>query len=375
MWRRTYLKWVVLFLGWTLIGLFFSIQIYLITSYWKMPYSWKRSIAATLPDTYLWALLTILVIHLARRYRFGRSSWRSAILVHVPASLLIAAFHLVVAVSIIPLFQPIEKPGWWWPTLRFNFADGFHWNVLIYWAIVACNHALHYYRSYREKEIQSSQLETQLAQAQLQALRMQLQPHFLFNALHSISALIPQNPDAADRMIARLGDFLRITLRDGGTPEVTVQKELEFIECYLEIERIRFQDRLRVKLDIDPEVLDALVPNLLCQPLLENAILHGVAPRTEPGNVEIGARRVNGRLQLSIKDDGPGTQAKANRLGLQAEGAGLADTRMRLRQLYAENYLLEWRDNSSGGLEVVLEIPFRKQPQESATPLEASYLA
>jgi signal transduction histidine kinase len=361
--QRTYLKWFVLFMGWTLIGLFFSSQIYLITSYRKMPYSWKRSMAATLPDTYLWALLAILVIHLAQHYRFGRSSWRSALLIHFPASLLIAAFHLFVAVSIIPLFQPIERTGWWWPTLKFNFVDVFHWNVLVYWAIVACNHALHYYRSYREKEIQASQLETQLAQAQLQALRMQLQPHFLFNTLHSISALIPNKPDAADRMIARLGDFLRITLKNSGTPEVTLQKELEFINCYLEIERVRFQDRLQVKVSIDPEALDALIPNLLWQPFLENAILHGVASRTDPGNVEIEARRVDGRLHLSIKDDGPGIQAEANRLRVHPEGADVTDTRARLKQMYQENYSLELRDTSSGGLEVILEIPFKKQPQ------------
>jgi two-component system, LytTR family, sensor kinase len=373
--QRTYLKWFGLFLGWTLIGLFFSSQIYLITSYRKMPYSWKRSLAATLPDTYLWALLAILIIHLSRRYRFGRNSWRSALLIHFPASLLIAAFHLFVAVSIVPFFQPIEKMGWWWPTLKFSFVDVFHWNVLVYWAIVACNHALHYYRSYREKEILASQLETQLAQAQLQALRMQLQPHFLFNALHSISALIPIKPEAADRMIARLGDFLRITLKNSGTPEVTLQKELEFIDCYLEIERIRFQDRLRVKVDIDPEALDALIPNLLWQPLLENAITHGVASRTDPGNVKIEAKRVNGRLRLSIKDDGPGIQANANMLAVHPEGADLADTRARLKQMYQENFSLELRDTFPGGLEVILEIPFKKPPQESVTPPDAPHFA
>ncbi len=194
----------------------------------------------------------------------------------VPTSLLMAGLHLFIAVSIIPVFQQVNDRHWWWATMKWNFVSVFHWNVLIYWTIVACNHALYYYRSYREHEIRTSYLEAQLAQAQLQALKMQLHPHFLFNTLHSVSALIHKDPDAADRMITRLGDFLRTTLENAGTQEITLQKEIEFINCYLEIVQIRFQNRLRVILNIEPAALDALVPNLLWQPILENASVTGL---------------------------------------------------------------------------------------------------
>jgi hypothetical protein len=359
----------MLFLGCTLIGLFYSSQVYLLTSYKKVPYTWKRSIAATLPDTYLWAVLAIIIIWLSTRYRFGRNSWRQALLIHMPASLLMAGLHLLIAVSIIPVFQQVKEHPWWWATMKYNFVSVFHWNVLIYWTIVACNHAIHYYRSYREHEIRTSHLEAQLAQAQLQALKMQLHPHFLFNTLHSVSALIHKNPDAADRMITRLGDFLRTTLENAGTQEITLQKEIEFINCYLEIEQIRFQDRLRVILDIDPEALDALVPNLLWQPVLENAIRHGIAVRSELGCIEIGARKEGGRLRVSIRDNGPGIPGGSKVGGVPNEGIGLANTRARLRQLYGENHSFELRNGTPGGLEVILEIPFKHSVERSvATP-------
>jgi signal transduction histidine kinase len=331
--------------------------------------------AAAMPDPYIWALSAIFIFWLSNHYRFGRNHWRQALLLHVPTSLVIAALNIFIGVSIIPLFQPIPSHSWWWRSMKFNFFNLFHWNVLAYWAIVACNHALHYYRSYREKEIRTSQLETQLAEAQLQALKMQLQPHFLFNTLHSISALIHKDPEAADKMITRLGDFLRITLDNAGTQEVTLQKELEFIRSYLEIERIRFQDRMRVSLNIDPETLDGLVPNLLWQPVLENAIRHGIAARSESGSIEIGARRISGRLQLSIKDNGPGIQIGQNTTGLPNERVGLANTRARLRQLYGEDHSLQLRNATTGGLEVIMEIPFRRQSNLSNVPAGAASTA
>ena len=371
--RRNVAKWTILFLGCTLIGLFYSSQVYLFTSYKKIPYTWQRSIAATLPDTYLWALLAILIIRLSTHYRFGRNSWRQALLIHMPASLLVAGLHLFIAVSMIPVFQQVKEHPWWWAAMKYNFVSVFHWNVLVYWTIVACNHALHYYRSYREHEIRTSHLEAQLAQAQLQALKMQLHPHFLFNTLHSVSALIHNNPDAADRMITRLGDFLRTTLENAGTQEITLHKEIEFINCYLEIEQIRFQDRLRVILNVEPEALDALVPNLLWQPVLENAIRHGIAASSGPGCIEIDAKRAGSRLSVSIKDNGPGIQDGIKVGGGSNGGVGLTNTRARLKQLYGENYSFVLRNGSLGGVEVILEIPFKRSVEPPVvTPIPAN---
>ncbi len=186
---------------------------------------------------------------------------------------------------------------------------------------------------------------------------MQLHPHFLFNTLHSISALVHKDPECADRMIARLGDFLRLTLENSGAQEVSLQKELEFLRCYLEIERVRFQDRLTTHMEIDSRALDTPVPNLILQPIVENALRHGIAPRSTPGRIEISAKRKNGSLRIEVQDNGPGISAISKPNGRLREGLGLANTRARLRQLYGAEHSFELSDAPGGGLLVALEIP------------------
>ncbi|HZB44051.1 MAG TPA: histidine kinase, partial [Pyrinomonadaceae bacterium] len=227
----------------------------------------------------------------------------------------------------------------------------------IYGLVLVFAHASSYYRRYREGELRAVQLQAQLSQAQLQALKMQLHPHFLFNTLHSISALVHKDPEAADRMIARLGDFLRLTLENSGTQEVTLQKELEFLQCYLEIERIRFQDRLTTRMEIDSRSLDSRVPNLILQPIVENALRHGIAPRSTPGRIEISAKRNNGSVRIEVKDNGPGISAISATNGRFREGLGLTNTRARLEQLYGEAHRFELANDPHGGLTVTLEIP------------------
>ncbi|PYS93543.1 MAG: hypothetical protein DMF64_04900 [Acidobacteria bacterium] len=203
-----------------------------------------------------------------------------------------------------------------------------------------------------------SRLEAELAQAQLRALKMQLQPHFLFNTLHSISTLLDEDVEAADEMIARLGDFLRLTLDNSGAQEVTLQKELEFLRSYLEIERVRFQDRLTVLLEIAPDTLAARVPNLILQPLVENAIQHGIMARTGAGRIEIRASRSDGLLRLQVKDNGPGLSGDTHAQAPHKRGLGFALTRERLECLYATRQRLALADAPEGGLEITLEIPF-----------------
>lgn len=189
---------------------------------------------------------------------------------------------------------------------------------------------------------------------------MQLQPHFLFNTLHSVSALIHKDPVSADRMIARLGDFLRLTLENAGTQEVSLQEELEFLKCYLEIERVRFRERLTVQMNIEPQTLNARLPNLILQPIVENAIKHGIAPRTKPGRIEIEARRFNGILHVQITDNGPGLPANGGSGRIVKGGVGLANTEARLQQLYGSDHRLDLANTSKGGLTVILEIPFKR---------------
>ncbi|HET8677491.1 MAG TPA: histidine kinase [Blastocatellia bacterium] len=188
---------------------------------------------------------------------------------------------------------------------------------------------------------------------------MQLHPHFLFNTLNSVSALLDEDVEAADEMLARLGDLLRMTLTNSGAQEVTLQEELEFLRCYLEIERVRFQDRLTIQMDIDPQALDALVPNLILQPIVENAIRHGIASRINPGRIEIRAARAGDALQLQVKDNGPGIQTKSDLAVTSREGVGLSNTRARLKQLYGPRHRFELSDAVGGGLLLTIEIPFQ----------------
>jgi two-component system LytT family sensor kinase len=186
---------------------------------------------------------------------------------------------------------------------------------------------------------------------------MQLHPHFLFNTLHSISALLHRDPETADRMIARLGDFLRLTLDNSGAQEVSLQKELEFLKCYLDIERVRFQDRLTTSLDVEPRALDSRVPNLILQPIVENALRHGLSQRAAPGHLEISAKRDNGSLRIQVKDNGPGLSAITGSKTNKREGLGLSNTKARLEQLYGAAHRFSIENAPGGGLVVTLEIP------------------
>jgi sensor histidine kinase YesM len=235
-----------------------------------------------------------------------------------------------------------------------NFSEG----MGIYLLIALTSYALRYYRQYREGQLKTLQLESQLSLAQLQALKMQLHPHFLFNTLHSISALLNKDADAARKMITRLGDFLRLTLENSGSQEVTLEQEMAFLVCYLEIERIRFQNRLVTRMDIAPETLDAKLPNLILQPIVENAIRHGIAPRSTPGFIEIEAKHQNGSLRIQVRDNGPGLSTHRTSENLFRKGLGLANTKTRLERLYGAVHLLDLTNNPDGGLIVTLEIPF-----------------
>jgi two-component system, LytTR family, sensor kinase len=241
-----------------------------------------------------------------------------------------------------------------WLGFLYLFTKKIHLDLLTYAAIVGTSHAALYYRRYHEREAETHKLEAALARAQLQSLQMQLQPHFLFNALNTLSELIHRDARAADRMVARLGDLLRLTLERGSAHEVTLRQELEFVQKYLEIQQTRFHDRLRVEINARPETLDARVPNMILQPLVENAIKHGLAARASAGRVEISAVRRARALCITVGDDGQGLSD-----GAQREGVGLSNTRQRLAQLYDGQSRFELRNRASGGVEAILMIPFR----------------
>lgn len=347
--------------AWTVLASFLTSQMYLAYSRRQVPIRWERIFLVELTYAYVWAALTPLILWLARRFPIERYKWVRSMLVHLGASLFVGFSTRVL--HDLMLFFAVSDAEWQFSLtkLLMNVYFMTDYGVMLYWLILLISYSFSYQRRYREGEVRATRLEAQLAQAQLQALKMQLHPHFLFNTLHSISALIHKNADAADKMIARLGDFLRLTLENSGAQEVSLQEELEFLKCYLEIERIRFQDRLTVQMEIEPQALGARLPNLILQPIVENAIRHGISPRTSPGRIEIGARRLNGTLQVQVTDNGPGLASDSNTGSIVKAGVGLANTQARLKQLYGDQHRLDLSNASSGGLTVILEIPFQER--------------
>ena len=346
---------------WTLFGLFLGSQMYLAYRRGEMPIGWQRIFALELAYAYVWAALTPLVLFLAHRFPVVRERWLRNLLIHIFASVVIGFGTRVIHDLMFIHFVSDPKRAFSLVKLLLNVYLIFDYGAMIYWLIVLVTYVFDYYRRYRGGEIRATRLEAQLAHAQLQALKMQLQPHFLFNTLHSISALVYKDAEAADKMIARLGDFLRLTLENAGSQEVSLQQELEFLKCYLDIERIRFRDRLTVRFRIEPQALDARLPNMILQPIVENAIKHGIAPRTSQGQIEIEASRLNGLLHVQVTDNGPGLPANGDSGKILKEGVGLANTQARLQQLYGSDHRLDLANTTRGGLSVILEIPFKRE--------------
>ena len=233
------------------------------------------------------------------------------------------------------------------------------WLLMTYSAIIGLSYALDYRRESQARAIKEATLETRLVEARLKTLQAELHPHFLFNTLHAISTLVHTSPDAADRMISRLSDLLRLTFDGTGAPAVSLQEELEFLQKYLEIEQIRFQDRLSVLYDVDSETLDAEVPRLILQPLVENAIKHGVSPRSGRGLIQISSRLRDNALWIEVRDNGVGLDGKG-RSRLRS-GVGLSNTRARLECLYGTAHRLEFSEGSEG-LAVQMQIPLTRLP-------------
>jgi LytS/YehU family sensor histidine kinase len=244
----------------------------------------------------------------------------------------------------------------WWAEVQRNTLQNFDWEMMTYWAIAGLSHAVLYYRESRERALRAAQLETKLIEAQMRTLQQQLQPHFLFNTLHAISALMHRDVEAADRTLIRLSDLLRMTLENLGAQQVPLKTELDFLTKYLEIEQTRFADRLRVDFDVQPEALDVLVPTLLVQPLVENAIKHGIAKKKGPGHIAINAHAAHGKLCIEVRDDGVGLSDTA--LDALQKGIGVSTTRARLQHQYGADYRFEFH-RLPQGLAVIVAVPWR----------------
>lgn len=366
MFKRGWVLWIFVLLAWTLVGLSFTLNYYFFAGHYVAIFKQQPTIVGMLvwelPYWFLWAALAPLIFKITRRYPFDRSRWFRNSVIHVAACLLLAFAHRAIYLVLgwllhVAVYQQFSSiPELYQSDIFFNLPTGF----MSYGTFMLICHVIDYYRRYQKEELRASRLKTELVQAQLEALKMQIHPHFLFNTLHSISALLDEDVEAADEMITRLGDFLRLTLENSGAQQVTLQEELEFLRCYLEIERVRFHDRLTVSIEVDPETLDARVPNLILQPIVENAIRHGIVSRAAAGRIEVRSGLNNGKLRLQVKDNGPGLSSIQDSGSKLRGGVGLANTRARLEQLYGAAHRLEMSDAIEGGLLVTLEIPFEK---------------
>ena len=342
-------RWVAYLLTWTLVGLFFASQTYLAYKYSGGSPHLGMVLKFSLSEWYIWALLALGVMGLARRLSLERVRRGRSLAIHAVVSVGVALAHW--GLNNLCRHYVLGLPG------AVSLVYTFHSNLVTYWVLVGGTCGYDYYVRYRQGELHAAQLSAQLAQAQLQTLRTQLHPHFLFNTLNAIATLVHRDPEAADQMIARLSDLLRLTLEGIGLQEVPLAKEIDFLRSYLEIEQARFGDRLTVEMRIAPEVLGARIPYLILQPLVENAIRHGIAPRSQPGRVVIRAESENGFLVLEVRDNGPGLAAELD--ASTRPGVGLSNTRSRLEKLYGERHRFEMNNGSDGGFVVTLAFPLQ----------------
>lgn len=349
--RRATLGFGVVLLVWLVIALLTSVQTYMAAQVAGNAQSWRQALAAGLPWYGVWALLTPPIVWMAKRFDLHGPSRTRNFIIHGGAGI-VAAVSQAWIYALIAGFLNSANPHFpnTMDLLALKLSSGFHINLMIYALIVGLVSLGRAYAALRDREVTSAKLTAQVAEAETAALRAQLQPHFLFNALNSIASATHSEPVVAVRMIARLGELLRLSIDGPRSPVTTVAEEMDFTEAYLAIESERLGDRLSIIRDIEPAARMAKIPSLLLQPLAENAVRHGLAPRARGGELTLRARMIDDYLQLVVADNGTG----AHEID---EGVGIGNTRRRLRQLYGDNYVFIIETRPGLGFSVRIEVP------------------
>ena len=313
---------------------------------------------AILPWT-VWALLAPLIVGIDRWLPLSKEAIFKRFLVHIPLSLFFTGLNLyadrLISAVISSTLHPFPYP---YSVIKESLHGLFQARFMVYWVVLFAYIMMDYANHLREREIRTAELERLVTEARLDMLRAKLHPHFLFNTLNTISAHVEREPRTARRLLEQLGELLRLTLSHAEDQEIPLAQEIAFIERYLDLQKARLEDRLEAIVKVDPDVLDALVPTFILQPLVENAIRHGTAPSLEPGFVQVRAWRTNGQVHLSIQDDGPGLPSGWN--PDLSVGIGISNTRERLRRLYGdERQQFEISSDAGKGVRVDLTFPFR----------------
>jgi two-component system, LytTR family, sensor kinase len=359
---RRVAAWAAVAGVWTALALLSALQTAVYLREAGEPLRWYPLIVGRLADWYTCAVFTPAYVWLVRRFPVDRGRWRRSAAVILAATVAFVVGKYALFVPLRRLLFPRENL----PSFRTTLVNNFISEALIVWAVFGVVYAIELYRRDRAREVQAAALRAELAQARLDALAAQLHPHFLFNTLHGVSALMHRDPEAADAMLTHLGELLRQALAGngaGGRHEIPLAAELGILGHYLAIMRARFHDRLTVAVSVEPGTEHALVPRFVLQPLVENAVRHGIARRPGSGRIEVRARRGDaGDLQLSVSDDGAGLRGDGGDGNGLREGVGLSNTRRRIRELYGPSARLAVEDRDGGGLTVSLSIPFRPAP-------------
>jgi two-component system LytT family sensor kinase len=361
-------KWILILCAWTVVGLLFAVRRIVVVKVQGTHVDWAIVGGLELIYWYVWAACTPLVISLARRFPLTGPRFVPHIAIHTVASLVMAPLASVIEYflsrGLLRSVLHITDPGVLrlLPPFALSVLSMSFTGMLTYWLIVGLYQSIHFYQAAMERQTRAAQLETQLSHAELENLKSQLHPHFLFNSLHTIGVLMQENVDDASRLLVCLADLLRMAL-ERRENEIVLQSELEFVGKYLEIEQTRFHDRLKVHMDVPADLLAVYVPSLALQPLVENAIKHGIGVDSSAGRLEIAAQRHNGSVRLCIRDDGPGP-APGARLRF---GVGLTNVQSRLKQLYGDESSLELTGRNGRGCEAIITIPLRSS-HEDASP-------
>ena len=340
--REFWTKWLLWLCVWTAVALCFGHQSFIHLRKAGADPSWWQVIHWSLEDWYVWGLFSMGIFELARRFPLQRQRWLAFLALHGAMGFLLSPVYqairsTVCGMDVIAWRQPLP-------------------DVIVYWIILTAWHANYWRRESNDEALRAANLERQMVEAQLLALRMQLNPHFLFNTLNAIATLLRHDIDAAERMLVRLSELLRSALDTAAEPEVSLHKEVDFLERYVEIEQLRFGDRLNFVCHVSPDARSALVPNLILQPLVENAIKHGIENRSRGGRVELSATRSNGSLHLEIRDNGKAPEA----VDENGMGVGLTNTRTRLETMYGDRQQMGFNLDADGCV-VTLDIPFHTE--------------
>lgn len=323
---------------------------------------WEIALRWDLSAWLVWVFFIPLILGLSRRVSISQENWFRSVPLFLALGIVMALARTAAPIFIFSAYNPNSDQIWEWLSRRPYLLTDFLAAFVFYCFVLAFAQALNLYRQYREEELRASRLESEFARAELQALRMQINPHFLFNTLHSISALQFEDAEKAQTMTARLGDFLRLTLDNSSAQIVSLSREMDFLKCYLDIERVRFGKRLTTDFEIAPDALAAEVPNLILQPLVENAIKHGISKQAKAGLIRVGAKIAGGELRLEVADNGAGLKKNGNGVNDSPHyGLGLSNVRERLRQLYGANHSFELKAAPEGGLLVTISIPLGAQ--------------